>query len=66
MPDTNVVPQNTHFEVTASSDGKHYKVLIGEEISDELSIGAYADETGSSYSVGSVHRPPETWGATPT
>ena len=31
MPDTNVVPQNTHFEVTASSDGKHYKVLIGKK-----------------------------------
>jgi hypothetical protein len=66
-PDTNFVPENTHFEVTASSNGEHYKVSIWEEISEELSIGVSADENGSGRCGGRVRRhPPETWDATPT
>jgi type II secretory pathway pseudopilin PulG len=66
LPDTNLVPENTHFEVTASSDGKHYQVWISEEITEELSIGVYGNEISEGASIGRVHRPPETWDATPT
>jgi len=65
-PDTNLVFKSTHFEVTASSNGEHYKVSIGEEISEELSIGVSADENGSWSWGGRVRHPPETWDATPT
>jgi hypothetical protein len=65
-PDTNLVLQNTHFEVTAPSNGEHYKIHIWEEVSEELSIGVSADETGAGSSVGRVRHPPETWDATPT
>ena len=65
--DTNVVSQPTYFRVTASRDGKHYKVSISEEITEELSISVYADEiSAGGVSTGRIHRRPETWGATPT
>jgi hypothetical protein len=43
--DTNIVPNSTHVEVTASSDGNHFKVEIYERL-DVGSVGVFADETG--------------------
>jgi len=44
-PAANFVPKATHFEVTASSDGKHFSVEIRERL-DVGTVGVFADETG--------------------
>jgi hypothetical protein len=56
-PDTNLVPKSTQFEVTASSDGKHYNVSIGE-ILELWSIGVSANEMSTGYGVGRRLPPP--------
>jgi hypothetical protein len=54
-PDTNLVPESTHFEVTVSSDGEHYYFSIWE-ILEEWIIGVSGDEVSTGHSVG--RRPP--------
>jgi hypothetical protein len=50
-PDTSLIPKSTHFEVTAPSDGEHYKVSICEVL-EESGICVHADEMGTGFSVG--------------
>jgi len=50
-PGTNLVAKSTHFELTASADGEHYKVLIYESW-DEWSVSVSADEASSGWGVG--------------
>jgi hypothetical protein len=53
--DANRVPKSTLFEVTASSDGKHYKVSICEvyeEVLGEPSICSQGDEMSTGFSKG--------------
>jgi hypothetical protein len=66
VPDTNFVPESTHFQVTATSDGKHYQVSISEEPTAILSIGVCGNEISAGSSWGRVHVPPDPWDATPT
>jgi hypothetical protein len=57
-PDTNLVPTSTHFEVTASKDGKHYKISIWEILEDR-GIGVFGDEMITGESSGRRLPPPE-------
>jgi len=50
-PHTNLVPEATHFEVTAPNDGEHYQVLICEVL-EESSICVHADEMSAGFSKG--------------
>lgn len=56
-PDTNLVPKSTHVEVTASSDGEHYKASIWE-ILEGRTIGVFADEMSTGHSIGRSPPPP--------
>ena len=46
---TNLVPKSTHFEVSASSDGEHYKVSICEVL-EESTICDHGDEISTGFS----------------
>ena len=50
-PNTNLVPKSTHFELSASSDGEHYKVTIYEVLEDS-NICAHGDEMSTGFSHG--------------
>jgi hypothetical protein len=56
-PDTNIVPKSTHFEVTTSGDGEHYKVSIWESL-NEWSVSVSGDEMGSGFGVGHMPEMP--------
>jgi hypothetical protein len=56
-PNANLVLKSTHFEVTASSDGEHYKVSI-LEVFEEWSIGVFADEISTGQSRAGLPPPP--------
>ena len=45
VPDTNLIPKSTHFEVTASGDSEHYKVSIWESL-NEWSVSVSGDDLG--------------------
>jgi hypothetical protein len=64
--DTNLVPESTNFEVTASGDGKHYQVSISEEPTAMLTIYVWGNEISEGSSLGDVHLPFVPWDATPT
>jgi hypothetical protein len=49
--DANLVPRRTHFEVTTSADGEHFRVSIWESL-DEWSVSVHADEMGGEYGLG--------------
>jgi type II secretory pathway pseudopilin PulG len=50
-PVTNLVPKSTHFEVTVSGEGEHYKVSIYESWG-EWSVGVFVDGKSSGWCVG--------------
>ena len=48
-PGTNFIPKGTGFEVTASPDGRHYKIAISPSWVD-FSIAVFGDENSAGFS----------------
>jgi len=56
LPDSNLIPTSTGFQVTVSNDGQHYKVAIHERLVDVGNISLFAGEASTEWIVG---RPPQ-------